>query len=337
MNKMVIKFIAIFVILLIVVILYNFIKFRKISNLSFKFFLYTDNEIDNFFDYIGVYSKEIFDVLKYHPNRVLDPNQADIFITCFSNETNYPIYDKTEVGAPNKTLTNKEMIDKCCYLSKGYHLTFFHDSNNIHPTFLNIPYMSESNDAIILCPPAPAKLIFKKNVNRHITASFKGTFSRVSHSDKIDYRNNIINKLQKYSSNQIIIENRDFTNLSYKDLLYNSVFSFVIEGDLPWSYRLTEVINSGSIPIIILPRHQYILPFQQILDYSTFSILLSGVGNEIDYFFTERLPNMDLEYIQTLQDNLYIVNKEVFLNRATQLNALFRCIDYKIKEKTFFK
>jgi hypothetical protein len=300
---------------------------------SLRFFLYSENEIDNFFNYLGVYSKEIYDVLKDHPQRVSDPHKAHIFITCFSNETNYPIFGKQYLGQPSKTLSEKEMISKCCYISYGYHITFFHNSDKVTHPFINIPYMSKSKKTILLPPPAITNITFNNTLKRHILVSFKGNFNRKSFFDNKDYRNLIIKSLKKFESKKIIIESRHFKKYSYKYLLHNSIFSLVIEGDLPWSYRLTEIINSGSIPIIILPKHSHILPFQQILDYSKFSILLHY--DEIDTFFNERLNHLDYKYIQHLQYNLYNVNKQIFINRKTQFNSLLNCIEYSFKRDQF--
>lgn len=298
-----------------------------------RFYLYSNEDIKNFSDYLTVYSKEIFDVLKNHPKRTLEPHKADFFITCFSNESNYPAFGKTKLGTSKKSLSKKEMINKCCYISYGYHLTFFHNSKKIGNPFINIPYVSKLKDAIRLCPPTPTNIEYCTNPNRSILVSFKGNFNRKSQVDGKDYRNLILKKIKKFESEKIIIEPRKEKKNSYKKLLYNSIFSLVIEGDLPWSYRLTEVINSGSIPIIILPKHGHILPFQEILDYSKFSILLDY--DKIDNFFTKILNQLDHKHIQKLQYNLYHVNQRVFINRKSQLNSLLNCIESAYSRNKF--
>tara|TARA_A100001015_G_C14870829_1_gene664286 strand:- start:223 stop:843 length:621 start_codon:yes stop_codon:yes gene_type:complete len=189
---------------ILLVILYMFTWGKRTdgkSVLNFSFFLYSDNEIDNFYDYISVYSKEIFDVLKDHPSRTFNPQLADIFITCFSNESNYPVFESQHVGRPKQKLTSEEMLEKCRYISKGPHLTFFHNSDNMSNKFVNIPYMARKDDDIIICPPAIENIIFRRGGYRNIIVSFKGKHNRLSSFDNIDYRNLIINKLQK-STNQ---------------------------------------------------------------------------------------------------------------------------------------
>ena len=231
------------------------------------------------------------------------------------------------------------MKKKCCYISYGPHLIFFHDSYRIKDTFLNtfinIPYQSKLDNDIIICPPSILNINFNKSIKREILVSFKGVSHRKSVHDNIDYRNLIMKTLKKFETEKIIIEDSDSNKNSYVDLLYNSIFSVIIEGDVSWSYRITEVINSGSIPIVILPKHENILPFQQILDYSKFSILLHY--HEIDNFFTNILHKLDDNYIKFLQDNLYHVNQRVFLNRTTQINSLLNCIEYKFSNNTFIQ
>ena len=53
----------------------------------------------------------------------------------------------------------------------------------------------------------------------------------------------------------------------------NASFTFSIEGDSPWSHRLTEVVNAGTLPIIIKHRWNP-LPFLGAVDYTEFALFV---------------------------------------------------------------
>jgi hypothetical protein len=111
-------------------------------------------------------------------------------------------------------------------------------------------------------------------------------------------------------------------------MLTNSLFSLVIEGDLPWSYRLTETINAGSIPIIIKPKNKNILAFDELIDYSLFSIVINE--DEIDTLMNNILPSLTLDDISNLMLHLYNVNNLYFISRETQMNALIKILENRL-------
>lgn len=59
---------------------------------------------------------------------------------------------------------------------------------------------------------------------------------------------------------------------SYEELLLNSMFSLVPEGTAPHSYRLFEVMQAGSIPVIV--SDDFVLPLPDLIDWRQISIHL---------------------------------------------------------------
>lgn len=290
-----------------------------------KFFLYTDKEIPNLFSYYTYFSKELHSILYEHRDRTLDPQEADIFITCFSNECHYCAIPGIlrMLGKPEREIGIHEIKKLCIYRNIAPHIVFYRsDFEDDIENIVNIPYSSYRDDSIIFCPPQLHDLNYlHENSERDILCSFKGTLNRVSECDNIDHRFEIINTIKNANKN-IIIESKDSTENDYKELLSRSVFGLVIEGDLPWSYRLTEVINSGAIPIIIDPnttqnRMKY-LPFEGMIDYSCFSIIVKR--DELNNFFSEKIHQISDSAIQSLRDNLRDINNRVFRDRNTQVN-----------------
>jgi hypothetical protein len=90
--------------------------------------------------------------------------------------------------------------------------------------------------------------------------------------------------------------------VSYEQLLYDSKFALVPRGLGSIGYRLIESMNAGCIPVIIADDH--VLPFSEILDYSSWAICI----NECD---VERIPSIlrerlcDVDRMQKEVSNVY--------------------------------
>ena len=286
-----------------------------------RFYLYSDKDFDDYFDYLSFYSKEIYDCLQNHELRTQNVNEANFFFTCISNESNYPIFGKPENGRPKKTINIADIIHKFKYSYLGNHIVFYHSDKGFSKEILNVPYCSINKKDIIMPPPRICKdIYFNDNVKRKYLISFKGQMTRKSFVYKKDNRKNILNKCLQYASDKIIIEDRNSNLHDYNELLQNSLFALAIEGDLPWSYRLTEIINSGVIPIIILPEKHNILPYSTTLKWDDFSILLKQ--NELDHFFQNKIHEYNDSRIEEMLQNLKNVNNSIFKNRQFQINHL---------------
>ena len=102
----------------------------------------------------------------------------------------------------------------------------------------------------------------------------------------------------------------------------NSIFGILVEGDLPWTYRLTEIINSGIIQIIV-ETETNILPFSNFIDYSKFSFVIKekDIAN-----FIEILPSIYNQIKEGKRDymlqELYKVNQKYFINRRSQMTTM---------------
>jgi hypothetical protein len=110
--------------------------------------------------------------------------------------------------------------------------------------------------------------------------------------------------------------------------MQNSLFGIIIEGDLPWSYRLTECINAGMIPIIIKPKNKNIFAFDELIDYSLFSIIINS--DEIDYLMNTILVNLSAEKIKSMLKNLEIVNNTYFISRKQQMNGVLEILQKRL-------
>ena len=83
------------------------------------------------------------------------------------------------------------------------------------------------------------------------------------------------------------------------DLMQNSTFALVPRGDTPTSYRLTEAMSFGAIPIII--SDEAVLPFDRTVPWSDFSL---RVSSDRIKDIPGILKSIKPERIATMQKNL---------------------------------
>ena len=233
---------------------------------------------------------------------------------------------------PTNNIVNT--VENFKYYNYGIHIIFYHtDPTNLPKNIINIPYHSTNNN-FIMCPPSIKELSFNTtNIkDRSILLSFKGNFNS-SKKRKIVLHKFIreTNKLDDiYTRSKIIIldskkqlkNERLEKKYSYDNIMNNSIFGILVEGDLPWTYRLTEIINSGIIPIIV-ETETNILPFSNFIDYSKFSFVIKekDIAN-----FIEILPSIYNQIKEGKRDymlqELYKVNQKYFINRRSQMTTM---------------
>eukprot|EP00455_Lapot_gusevi_P049985 TRINITY_DN7189_c0_g1_i11.p1 TRINITY_DN7189_c0_g1~~TRINITY_DN7189_c0_g1_i11.p1 ORF type:complete len:425 (+),score=12.12 TRINITY_DN7189_c0_g1_i11:86-1360(+) len=62
------------------------------------------------------------------------------------------------------------------------------------------------------------------------------------------------------------------TSVDYRDLLLHTEFALCVRGNGFYSYRFTEAMASGAIPVII--GDQYVLPFSELINWSEFIVVI---------------------------------------------------------------
>tara|TARA_B100001248_G_scaffold174049_1_gene131984 strand:- start:6641 stop:7693 length:1053 start_codon:yes stop_codon:yes gene_type:complete len=339
----------IYILILTIILIFSLISIKKLetfSNEKFKFYLYELNFVK---EDLGIpYSIEIYNNLKNNKYRTKDPKEAKIFITCICNETNYPNYGNSRQRKElEKKLISKNKINEYVknleFFNLGKHVIFYHtDPKNLHENIINIPYHTNRKNGFIICPPSIANLNFNEKLlqDRKYFITFKGNFkSDPKREIVMEELLNQINKLdEKHFMTDTILLDRDpkkkikdneiditsISDYSFNSFMENSVFGIIVEGDLPWSYRLTEVINSGTIPIIIEPESN-VLPFSHEIDYTKFSIVLKK--NQIKDF-ADNLPNL-YKQVKNGSKNEMInelkkVNNKYFISREKQIKSLIK-------------
>jgi hypothetical protein len=289
--------------------------------------LFVTNKLKVFF---CTYSKEIQEIFN---NSIFITNnfqESNYFITCLSNETNYPKYGNQEYAKSKKKIKNlNKFIDQYFNLYAFQKIViFYHTPIHFKSNVITVCYCKDDIDKynILICPPAIQIYNFNNNINKKYFVSFKGNL--ISPDKLLDNRIQIFNKLKKYNNDKIIIIDKQNNTYDYNELMQNSLFGIIIEGDLPWSYRLTECINAGMIPIIIKPKNKNIFAFDELIDYSLFSIIINS--DEIDYLMNTILVNLSTEKIKSMLKNLEIVNIKYFISRKQQMNGVIEILQKRL-------
>lgn len=153
--------------------------------------------------------------------------------------------------------------------------------DNYDPIYnIPIPTGTYSNKSLDISYPKTIKENIIRLSKYKYLVSFKGQTNTPE-------RKKMYELLQHIPEYLIISNGRQYggTNttgtIPYYDLIYYSLFSLVPVGDGWISYRLMEVMATGSIPIII--SDQWVLPFESFLNWKEFSII-------IKFEELERLP-----------------------------------------------
>lgn len=276
--------------------------------------------------YFVIYSKEVNNVLNNSKFVINDWKNADYIITCLSDEQNYPKYGDMKYAESKLKINDITLFIKNRFnLNPNQQLVIFrHIPCVFTKNTINVCYAKHDNDynSILICPPAIQKYNFNNTLDKKYILSFKGNV----HCSQ--GRNRIFNAFKKYNNEKNVIIDRTNNKYDYDDLITNSLFSLVIEGDAPWSYRFTETINAGSIPIIIKPKNSNIFAFDELIDYSLFSIVIDE--DEIDTLMTTILPSITLDDISKLMAHLYNVNNLYFISRESQMNGLTKILENRL-------
>ena len=186
------------------------------------------------------------------------------------------------------------------------------------PWLINVPYCKLHFDAdkdFIISPPALSLSSFEEKAAKKYLLSFKGD---LGFGPNRSFRRNTLKEIINLEIRDSLIVDRDH-EIDYQELIKNSLFSLVLDGDCHWSYRLTEVVNMGSIPVIVVEDDWTNIPFSNLLDYTDFSILVHK--NKISSL-KHTLENIPQDRVSTLKGNLKLANDGYFSSRDKQVQAL---------------
>lgn len=230
---------------------------------------------------LSIYGEALYQHLLVHPRRTSNSAVAKLGIMppFMAYERHWPWYKKpgdnmAKPGADCYTATPVEAqklfndYSASNRLPAGFFITlvdldphWFHELDNAlhsNPLFswarLNLleKHWRPRRD-ISMPPPATERLIRYKSDMRDMSkkkywVTFKGTFSRHPIRAKLaKLHNSTAGIVISDSSTRFLRRDR----YDYDDLMSSSKFTLVVRGDAEYSYRFTEAVCSGAVPVLV--------------------------------------------------------------------------------------
>jgi hypothetical protein len=273
---------------------------------KFKFYLYD-------IEYQSPYEKEIFDFFKNRPERTNESSDANIFITCFSDETTYLANIQTNSLCDVKETDVHNKIRDLEFFNLGKHVTFFNKpSNNIDfSNLVNIPFQKRNFDKhrdFILIAPSLAINTFSKETKAYLLSFIVDDC----------YNQQEFIQLVTNTKESIVVQHNVSTNV-LANIIADSMFSLIDCERCGWIYKLTEVVNRGSIPILVTNEDTRNLPGSPYLSYNEFALVVPKFNLKLINLI---LTNMSKEEMNRKQKALRKANQKYFSCRVTQLSLL---------------
>lgn len=142
--------------------------------------------------------------------------------------------------------------------------------------------------------------------------TFKGNFATHSIRSKIG-------KLHKPEEGIIIVDSSSKASSSWDfvDLMSNSEFTLAVRGDVEFSYRFTEAVCSGSVPVLV--SDGWIVPFQSLVPFENYGIRILE-DNVLE--MVSILKGISKESRQKLQAEAQIVCQKYFGSVQRQIQTM---------------
>ena len=275
---------------------------------QFKFYVYD-------IEYTLPYEKELLNFFKDCPERTTDGCEADLFITCFSDETNYDggVQSEERFKIDYKKIHNA--IQKLPFFNMGKHVTFFNNyTGDTSANLVNIPFRKRS------LPDSPEFTLIAPSLTANIVDQVLHKcyfFSFVI--DNCDSQRDLINFAAGTDKSVMVQSSLPSDDITY--VTSHSTFTLIDCSHHLWVYRLTDAINYGTIPVIVTDECSHPLPSSLYLDYTDFSIVVPRFNLKV---LRLRLMNMTEKEVKRKKQAITLVKKRFFSSRTSQLTLLKR-------------
>jgi hypothetical protein len=111
----------------------------------------------------------------------------------------------------------------------------------------------------------------RTGANRTYFLTFKGSFATARAFGNV--RERARNVLHDPALGIIIVDSAsdDGGVYSYQQLMYDTTFALILRGDQPYSYRYTEVVCSGTVPVMVL-SDGWVPPFSSLHPFTEYGV-----------------------------------------------------------------
>lgn len=246
---------------------------------------------------LSIYGEALYQHLLFHPRRTLNSEIAKLGVMppFMAYEMHWPWYNRpgenmARTGTDCYTATvveAKQLYEDYCAdnrLPGGFFIVlvdldpyWFHEMDSAlysDPLFswakLNLlDRHCRLHRDISMPPPATERLMRYKVDMRDLSKkkywlTFKGTLSR--HPVRAE-----LATLHNATAGIIISDSsKEDNEYDYDDLMSSSKFTLVVRGDAEYSYRFTEAVCSGAVPVLVADG--WVPPFSTLVPFQTYGI-----------------------------------------------------------------
>lgn len=273
-------------------------QLRPQSQVLPAFYLFTLEELNSTMGHceLSIYGEALYQHLLVHPRRTLDSTVAKLGVMppFMAYEMHWPWYNKfgdnmaragtdcyTATISESQRLFEEYNIDN--KLPAGFFITLVdmdpHWFHQLDSALYSDPLYSwaklnlldkhwRPHRDISMPPPATERLMRYKfgmrDTEKKYWVTFKGNLGR--HPIRAE-----LAKLHNVTAGIIILDSsKEDSDYYYDDLMSSSKFTLVVRGDAEYSYRFTEAVCSGAVPVLVADG--WVPPFNTIVPLHTYGI-----------------------------------------------------------------
>ena len=304
--------------------------------------------------YLTTWFNQILQTLNNSPRATQLRSKADYLILGMdtANETIWPFYNQVAgmiVGNGKlqyNIIPSEWIVRRLCNIETDKPIAFFTMNmlrgynnwqlkTNKQVMAIGLHHKKHYNaDLDVSFPPMPFRTYGLTDINTEseYLISFKGNNSSPLR-EKLLY-------LNQYEGCRVLIQNdrpwggninaadqdvgKCYTQ-EYDELNLKSKFALVVRGDVPFSYRLLEVMCAGAIPVIL--SDDWVLPFSEIIDYSQFAVIVEEKNYDT---IMQTINAMSEEEILSKRRLTLQVYDTYFESFEKQIATLMEIIDLKM-------
>ena len=133
--------------------------------------------------------------------------------------------------------------------------------------------------------------------NRTYLLTFKGTFATAHAAG--DVRARARAALHNPARGVVIVDaaSEEGASYDYRLLMYDTLFALILRGDQPYSYRYTEVVCSGSVPVM-LSSDGWVTPFSSLHPFTDYGILVTDAELPGLVVRLRAMPEVEIERLR---------------------------------------
>lgn len=163
-----------------------------------------------------------------------------------------------------------------------------------------------------LCSRSPERCYLGDLAGKKFVLSFKGKLKAY----KIRAR---VRDLFHSPSEKRIIADKNDTRWDYDDLLHESKFVLILRGDQEFSYRFTEAVCSGGVPVLV--TDSWVPPFSEVKPFTSYGIQM--LESQIDKLL-EVLSQYSAEDLEKLRKEARLACETMFMSVSLQAKTMVK-------------